>query len=270
MGRALMLFVIVVGFSVSLLAQIPAIPPKPNQLVNEYAGVLAPGNRQQLERKLVAYDDSTSTQIAIVIERMLDGNEIFDRSYAIAKAWGVGGDNDNGVLIYVAIDNRQIFIQNGYGVEDRLTDALTRRIIDKIIVPEFRSGSYYQGLDKATNVMIDLLAGRYQAPPEGGDEIPAIVVLLIFLFAFFLLSWLLSRGGGSNDDDDGGYYRGGRYQGPRRRGGWVVVPGGGGFGGGGFGGGGGGFGGGGFGGGSGGFGGFGGGSFGGGGAGGSW
>ncbi len=247
-----------------LWAQDPPVPAKPQQLVNDYAAVLSPGNAAALERKLVAYDDSTGTQIAIAIERELESGAVFDRSLAIAEAWGIGGKQDNGVLIYIALDNRKIFIQNGYGVEDRLTDALTSIIINQVIVPNFRAGRYYIGLDRATSIMIDALAGRYTADPEEvgrGGGLSSFEVIFIFLVIFFLIRWLTSRRGG--DDEDGGYHRGGRYRGPRRRGGWVIMPGGG-FGGGGFGGGG--FGGG----GGGGFGGFGGGTFGGGGAGGSW
>ncbi len=263
-GRSLTLLAFVLVATSVLLGQMPPIPAKSDRLVNDYAGVLAQPNRDELERKLVAYDDSTSTEIAIVLERLLPDGTAFDRSYEIAKAWGIGGaENDNGVLIYVAVDNREIFIQNGYGVEDRLTDALTRRIIEQVIVPNFRSGAYYQGLDRATSIQIELLQGRYQNDEEatGGGLSPFVIILLV-LVAIMLIRWIASRGGG--DDDDGGYHRGGRYRGPTRPGGgWMVLPGGG-FGGGGFGGGG--FGGG----GGGGFGGFGGGSFGGGGAGGSW
>ena len=251
------------GLGPLALAQLPPAPAVPNTLVNDYAGVLAPATRAQLERKLVAYDDSTSTQIAVVIERSLESGAVFDRALQIAEAWGIGGraEADNGILVYVAFENRKVYILTGYGVEDRVTDALAKRIIDQVITPNFRAGRYYQGLDQATGIMMDLLAGRFEAVERTGGSVSPVMVLLMFLLAFMLLSWLLSRGNGG-DDDDGGYYRGGRYRGPRRRGGWVVVPGGG-FGGGGFGGGG-------FGGGGGGFGGFGGGGFGGGGAGGGW
>ena len=263
MGSVLVRIISLVMFF-TLLATVgigQPLPAKPKTLVNDYAGVLASQNKQALEQKLVRYDDSTSTQIAIVIEKYLENDDAFDRSIKIADAWGIGGSkNDNGVLIYVAVDNRKIFIQNGYGVEDRLTDAMTKRIIEQVIVPSFRGGQYYVGLNKATSIMIDLMQGRYKADPRSTDaNISPLVVLIIFLLALFLISWLFS--GGSDDDDDGGYHRGGRYRGPtrgRRRGGWVIMPGGGGGFGGGFGGGGGGFGG------------FGGGGFGGGGAGGSW
>lgn len=248
--------------SVSLWSQ-KTIPPKSSQLVNDYANVMSGAERRALEQKLVAYNDSTSTQISIVLEDALNGEDAFDYSYRLAKAWGIGQrEDDNGLLIYAAISDRQLRIQTGYGAEGFLPDALAKRIIDQVIAPAFREQQYYKGLDEATNVVIQLAAGEYQADPTQrnvGDEFNPIlfIIMLIFIFYFFFGR---GGGGGDDDDDDGGYYRGGRYR--RGGGGWVFLPGGG-FGGGGLGGGGGGFGGG-------GFGGFGGGGFGGGGAGGSW
>ena len=265
-----------VGLAVALaLAQCPParaqlpIPPRATTLVSDYAGVLAPANEAALERKLVAYDDSTSTQIAVVIERTTDGEPVFDRSFRIADEWGIEGEQDNGILLYVALDDRQVYVQASYGVEDRVTDALSRAIIDEVIAPAFRAGRYYEGIDRATDIFIDALAGRYAAASRrrgAGGGLSPLMTLLLFVAIFITISWLLSRGADDDDGDDGGYYRGGRYRGPtrRRRGGMVILPGGGwgggGWGGGSFGGGGGG-----------GFGGFsGGGGFGGGGAGGSW
>lgn len=244
------------------------IPPKPNTLVNDYIGLLQNNERQALERKLVAYDDSTSIQIAVVIDNSLEGEAAFDYSYRLAEAWGIGsGETNNGILLYIAYQDRELFIQTGYGAEGFLPDALAKRIIENIIKPNFRNGAYYQGIDRATSTIMQLGSGEYRAdelPGEGG--IPAYVIIIgLFLLVIVVFSLL-----GNSDDwgDGGGYYGGGRYdyddygrgRRHRRGGGWIVIPGGGGWSGGG---GGGGFGGG-------GFGGFGGGGFGGGGAGGSW
>jgi len=240
-----------------------AIPPKPFQLVNDYARVLEANEKRTLERKLVAYNDSTSTQIAIVIDNSLQGEDIFDYSNRLAENWGIGqGEKDNGILIYIAFSDRKLWIQTGYGAEGFLPDAMAQQIIDGIITPAFKQQQYYQGLDRATDVIFKLAAGEYTADDirssDDSGAFPIAMIFLIILLIFFLAS---RGGGGGNDDDDGGYYRGGRYQRRRGGGGWVIMPGSGswdigGGGGGGFGGGG--------------FGGFGGGSFGGGGAGGSW
>lgn len=235
------------------------IPPRSNTIVTDYIRLLSPTERDALERKLVAYDDSTSTQIAIVIDRSLEGEEIFDYSYRLAEAWGIGGaENSNGVLIYIAFEDRKLFIQTGYGVEGFLTDGMASRIIDRVITPSFRQQRYYQGLDQATNIIMQLGSGEYYNDGESESSVPPLAIIIILLVIVIIISSLFNDKGG----DGGGYYRGGRYDSGRRRGGgWIYIPGGGGWTSGG--GGGGGFGGG-------GFGGFGGGGFGGGGAGGSW
>ncbi|THH37989.1 TPM domain-containing protein [Neolewinella litorea] len=223
----------------------------------------------QLTEQLNAYARETSTQIAVVTEASLQGQPVFDRSLAIAEGWGIGGseDKDNGVLIYVARDDRKIYIQTGYGVEGFLNDARAGRIIRNIMTPAFRQGDYYAGISGAVQAIMDAGRGEYTAD-EVPEEQPGIPPVFIFIF-IFVIFMLLNRFGNrhdDDDDDDGGYWRGGHYDGRRsprgrRGGGWFILPGG--FGGGGGGGGG-------FGGGGGGFGGFGGGGFGGGGAGGGW
>jgi len=221
--------------------------------VNDYAGMMSRSEQDRLRTKLTQYALETSTQIAVVTETSLQGETAFDRGLAIAHGWGVGGssENDNGVMVYIAKNERRIQILTGYGAEGFLPDILAKRIIENIMKPAFRQGKVYLGIDQATTTIMDLGKGEYTA-----DQVPA-------------------GGGGEHnddDDDDGGYWRNGPYdmddpdrkvrRRRRRGGGFIIFPGGGG---GGFGGGGGGFGGGG-----GGFGGFGGGGFGGGGAGGGW
>ncbi|GJM36201.1 MAG: hypothetical protein DHS20C18_52020 [Saprospiraceae bacterium] len=249
-----------------------AIDRQPSGYVNDYASLLSRQEVSRLEQKLRAYQQESSTQIAIVTETSLDGDDAFEYSNRLAQQWGIGGgENDNGILIYIAKDDRQIRIQTGYGTEGFLPDALAKRIIDNIITPAFRNGQYYQGIDRAVDTIIQLGDGEYTNENPGGGKrdakggVPAIMILF---FIIILLVFLSRFGGGDDDDDDdGGYYRGGRYdydqkrKKRRRGGGWIFFPGGfSGGGGGGFGGLGGG----------GGFGGFGGGGFGGGGAGGSW
>ncbi len=243
-----------------------ALPPRPSppRLVNDLTGLLAPAEADALERKLVALDDSTGTQVAVVIVNTTDGIEPNEYATELGRAWGVGqrGTN-NGVVLLAAMEDRQVYIATGYGAEGGLTDAVAATIVREIIVPRFREGRFYDGLDRATDAIAAALSGEFTAPAQGaGDpgDVETLVCCLLILFVFLIVMSSRSKGGMT-----GGPGRGGR----RRRGGGIVFIPTGGFGGG-FGGGGGGFGGGGFGGGGGGFGGFGGGSFGGGGAGGGW
>ena len=248
-------FILLLGLLLfPFFAQAKEIPKKTRHLVNDYVHVMPEAQRRALEKKLVAYNDTTSTQIAVVIEQSTEGEDVFDYAIRLAESWGIGQDGkDNGVLIYIATDDRKIRILTGYGAEPTVTDAMAKRIIEQIIIPAIKQGKYYEGLDQATTKIIRLAAGEFSA--EEATPISPLLIFLLILLLFFLFAYLASKGNGGKG---GGYYRGGHYDDPwRGSGGWI----GGGFSGGG---GSGGFSGG------GGFGGFGGGSFGGGGAGGSW
>lgn len=245
---ALLLFLLSSWFSIA--AQNFPEKPTPPRLVNDYAGILNASERNALEDKLVAYDDSTSTQIAVVIQNNIGGADIGQYSIDLFNKWGIGGNakKDNGVLISISIEERKIFIVTGRGVEEYLPDAICKRIITNRIVPNFKRGNYYNGLNEATDEMIARLSGTFVNDEQPAAEgIPLWVIIVIIVIVFFVLPAIFRGGGGTYSGR--GYTRG-----------WGSGP----FIGGGFGGGGRSFGGG------GGFGGFGGGSSGGGGAGGSW
>lgn len=254
--------------SFTLLAQVPA-RPQPARLVNDLALIFTPTQRTQLEQAVVSFADSTSNQIAIVTVPELYGMDKSQLAYSIGEEWGVGQSKfDNGVVILIkpkeANSNGEIFIATGYGVEAVLTDALTRQIIEKKIIPFFRSDNYYGGVVSALNVLFPLLSGEistseFASSADDGMN-TGVILFLVFMLIFIIV---LSNANKNGPKNIGGGRRGGKdfdaldalfiasifSSGGRRSGGS--------FGGGGFGG-------------SGGFGGFGGGSFGGGGAGGSW
>jgi uncharacterized protein len=230
--------------------------PNPPRLVNDLAGLLQPNEVAALEQKLVSYNDTTSTQITIVNIKSIDPYDISAYAYRLAETWGIGqkGKN-NGILILTAVAERKVYIATGYGMEAILPDAIAKRITEYTLKPNYKNGQYYKGLDEATNLIINVASGQYQADSqdqEGGGS-PVYFWLIIGALALIILFNFRKGGGG----------RGGR--GMRTLGGPFFPPvlfgdfssGRGPFGGGG-------------GGGGGGFGGFGGGSFGGGGAGSDW
>ena len=237
--------------------------PNPPRLVNDFARALSPSEADALERKLVAVDDSTGAQIAVVTVPTTGGVAPVDYATEVLRAWGVGRAGvDDGVVVLVATEDREVFIATGYGAEGALTDATAGTIVRSIIVPAFRQGQFYAGLDGATDAIAAALAGEFEPPSRvgtgGGGDLSGLLCLLFLVFVVLVV--IASRQQAPPSSGGGGRRR-------RRGPGVIVIPGG--FGGGGFGGG---FGGGGFGGGfgGGGFGGFGGGFGGGGGAGGSW
>lgn len=251
----------------SVGAQIPEAP-KPPRLCNDFSGTLSAQEMQVLESKLDSFDRETSVQISLVVVPDLGGFDVSDYATRLFEKWGIGrAKQDDGVLLLLALQERKIRIETGYGLESVITDALARRLIEQKIAPALRSGGVAEGLWVGSTGLMNLVQGDYQdleARPEGekGEHIGGSALFWILL-ALILLLILSKRGGGGGQsiDRDGTRGVGGPFWVP---GGPFWLPGGGfgGFGGG-FGGGGGGFGGG-------GFGGFGGGMSGGGGASGSW
>jgi len=241
--------------------QIPP-PPRPPRLVNDLAQVMQPQEVAALEQKLVSYNDSTTSQIAVVTVPTLGGNDIADYAQKLYESWGIGSkNNNNGILVLVAIQERTARIQTGYGLEGAVPDALAKRIISNTLVPAFRQNQYYAGLDRATDQLIALARGEYKADPAQTprsrgrrDRTGSGAGFWIIIGVLVLVFLLRSRGGGGGRGGRGGF--GGGFMPPiifgDFSGGRGVFGGGGGGGGGG------------------GFGGFGGGSSGGGGASGSW
>lgn len=241
--------------------------PNPPRLVNDFAGMMTPGEAQQLEAKLLEYEKTSSTQITIITIKNLGGYDIAQYATELGHKWGVGQKGkDNGVVILASKDDRKVNISPGYGLEGALTDIMCGRIIRNEIIPQFKTGNMYGGFDKAADAIILATKGEYKAEEDyhhGKKKVPAFVTLL-FIVGIIIIVLAISKGGGGNG---GGGYMSGRGYGDIATGmllGSLLGGGrhrGGGFGGGGFGGGSSG---------SGGFGGFGGGGFGGGGASGSW
>ena len=238
--------------------------PAPPRLVNDFAGMLKGEEVNMLERKLVEFNDSTSTQIAIVVVPSLMGYDKADYAQRLAEKWGIGQKGlNNGVLILVkpkTADSRgEVFIAQGYGLEGVIPDITCGQIVDNDILPAFRAGDYYGGLDKATNSIISLARGEFSAADYGkkakkssGKDNPIGLFIIIIFIAILIFS---RRSGGSNRHISTGglpfwmlmgMMNSGRSSGSGSWGGFSGGGGGGGFGG------------------------FGGGSFGGGGAGGSW
>lgn len=254
------------GSAITAFSQNLPERPSPQRLVNDFAGVLNQDEVNSLEQKLVAFNDSTSTQIAIVTVPTLMGYDKGDFAQRLAEKWGIGQKGlNNGVLILVkpktADSNGQVFIAQGYGLEGVIPDITCAEIVDRDILPSFREGNYYGGLLNAANTLMALARGEFSAAEYGqrakkasGQKIPFGLVI----FIVFIIILLASRGsGGSNQKNISSkglpiwlllsMMNSGRGS---HSGSWGGFSGGGGGGGG--------------------FGGFGGGSFGGGGAGGSW
>ncbi len=246
-------------------AEIPD-KPKPERLVNDFAGLLTASQKQVLEDSLVAFSKATSTQICVVTVKSLDGYDIADYAQQLGEKWGVGvkGKNNGAILLVKPKTEREkgrAFIATGYGLEGALPDIICYRIVNNVMIPYFKVNDYGGGIIAGAEYMRRATRGEFTADPEE-DEFPVeLIIFIVLMIIFMILAARNSKGGDNrgNGDYNNRPRRRVTYDDPFSRGGF-----GGGFGGG-FSGGrssGGGFGGG--------FGGFGGGSFGGGGGGGSW
>jgi uncharacterized protein len=245
------------------------IPEKTSRLVNDYAGFLSSDENNALEQKLVAYSDSTSCQIAVIIVKSLNGYDISDLATRIGKKWGIGeAGKNNGVLILVKPktreENGKAWIATGYGAESTVPDVLCKRIVDNEIIPSFKAGQNYQGLDKATTVIYSCLRGEYTpsqyiAKHKSKKNNSPVALIILIVVAVIIIS-SIKRGSSNQQHLSSGsslpfwMLMGMMGSGGNRGSFGDFNSGGGAFGGGD----------------SGGFGGFGGGDFGGGGAGGSW
>jgi len=252
-----------------LMAQDIPDAPVPPRLVNDFAGLLSQGEAAQLEAKLVAFNDTTSTQISVVTITSLDGYSKEDYADRLAEKWGIGHKGkDNGVLILIkpkyANESGQVRISVGYGLEGAIPDALANRIVDYDMIPHFKEGNFYAGLDQATSTIMSLASGEFTADQYIKKRTPGLAGILVPIIIITIILVIFGRGGRGRHYSAGSRTSGSLWtaiwlgsilNSGRSGGSWGDFKGGGGsFGGGG----------------GGGFGGFGGGSFGGGGAGGSW
>ena len=189
------------------------IPEKPalQTSVYDYTNLLSDQQKVALSQKLVRYSDSTSTQIVVTIIASTNGENINYLGVNWGQKWGIGQEGkDNGILIILAENDRKVAISTGYGVEGLLTDAISKRIIEQVILPEFRAGDYYGGLNKGSDVIFQVLNGEFEEDRTFGNNskspFSSFLPFIIFLVILFIL-W--SR---KNDDNNGG------SNGRRRRG----------------------------------------------------
>ena len=259
------LFLLLFMVSICHAQQIPN-RPSPPRLVNDFTNTLTASQANNLEYKLRNYNDTTSTQIAVVFVNDLQGTTAADLAYQIGEKWGVGTKENNGIVILVKPKNEtkgEVFISVGYGLEQYIPDALAKRIIENQMIPAFKYNDYYGGVNNAIDSIIKLASGGFTSDrsTEEDSEVAALIFIIIGMAAMILYIKLANKVGRtiSSGKDDSSFWRTlfwlsllNNSSNRHRHNHWNDFSGGsGGFGGGGFSG-------------------FGGGSFGGGGAGGSW
>ena len=189
----LIFFICITSF---LQAQDLPEPMRPKRIVNDFTQLFSPQQQQALEQKLRYFNDTSSTQIAIVTVPTLQGYAPSDYAQRLAEKWGVGQKGkDNGVLLLIKPKSRtekgQVAIAVGYGLEGVIPDAIASRIIRNEIIPEFQQNNYYRGINRATDVLMQLAGGEFTAEQyarkngNGSAEVIIIPILILFLLPLF-------------------------------------------------------------------------------------
>ncbi len=234
---------LVLIFSISIQAQEDFsndknIPERPNppKLVNDFAHMFNDYDVYKLEQKLVAYDDSTSTQIVVVTVETLSGYAEDDYALRLGRKWGIGqkGKN-NGILVLISKEERAISIELGYGIESYITDTDAKRLIDNVMIPYFKQGEYFTGVDIATSDIIAMLQGTYQNDESNSSngDLTTFIIIFVIIFIFILFISSKTKGGGGNYTGGSGGWTWTSGSGSGWSGGssWGGSSGGGGFGG---------------------------------------
>ena len=189
------------------------LPEKQNppRIVNDFAGILSAQERESLEQQLVQFNNETSTQIAIVTVKSLDGTSIDDFAFKLGEKWGIGQKGkDNGALILVkpkyGNEKGKAFIALGYGLEGVVPDALANRIVDNEMIPRFKNNDYFSGLLAAATRLTQLTKGEFTAEnymkqtshkgKVGGGAGTIIFMILMFI--------IFSRAGRARNSSLGG------------------------------------------------------------------
>ncbi|MHB8871463.1 MAG: TPM domain-containing protein [Candidatus Doudnabacteria bacterium] len=167
-------------------------PGNPSGFVNDFAGIFSAEQKQNLETKLSAYEKQSTNEVSVVTVKNLGGDYIENYAVELFKDFGIGKkDKNNGLLLLIALEDREMRIEIGYGLEGELTDAQSASIIRNVLTPAFQKGDYYGGVNEATDLIIKKLSGEQVNIPVSKPKVNINFNLIFFLF-FFVFSFLSS------------------------------------------------------------------------------
>ena len=180
------------------------IPPKPDRYFNDYAGVVSKEAAYRFNEQLAQFERETSDQVVVAIfPKMQTESDIADYTQRVAQAWGVGQkERRNGVVLFVFVQDRKMFIQVGYGLEGALPDITAFDITEYRIKPHFRSGDYEGGIAAGIDSIFKAIRGEYKGSGKtvaeghrvGGAS--SFLFFIIFVIALIVISRVLRRLGG--------------------------------------------------------------------------
>ncbi|WP_040976298.1 TPM domain-containing protein [Necropsobacter massiliensis] len=188
MQSAVVFFCVLLSFAASAV-NFPAAP-NPFRYVNDYTNRLSASEKQQLENKLIAYSQETSSQIAVVLIPTTGDYDIAQYAFELGDKWGIGRKQlNNGVLMLIAVNDRKIFIATGQGLEGVLPDAFLSQTIRSVITPQFKQGNYARGISNGLDNIIAASKGEFapesQQQNDMGEYIPFIMITIFVLIVIF-------------------------------------------------------------------------------------
>lgn len=190
-GLAAALFLLAALAALPVQAQAPV--PELRARVTDLTGTLSAGERRALEQRLEAFEKEKGSQIAVLIVPTVRPETIEQYAIRVAERWKLGREGiDDGVLVLVAKEDRELRIEVGYGLEGALPDAIAKRIIDEVVVPRFRQGDFYGGLSAGVERIIAVIQGEPLPPPREGKSRrgpPAAALEFLFVAGFFLVTF---------------------------------------------------------------------------------
>ncbi|MFT4611432.1 MAG: hypothetical protein ACJA1H_000905 [Glaciecola sp.] len=206
----IMLFLVFLFCAQTVAAQFN-IPKKPDfisPVIDSTNNTLTQREYKFLYEKLKNYNDTTSTEVIIVIVPTTKGENIGLLAPKWGQKWGIGqAKEDNGVFILLARDDHKIWISPGYGVEDKLTAGVVGELTRNVIIPEFKRDKYYEGLNRGTDAIFEILNGTYkgtgQSNKSGGDFPIGVFVIMFIIFIIFIIAISRNRRGGGNNGSGG-------------------------------------------------------------------
>ncbi len=208
--------------------------PAPTGFVNDFAGVISPEDKNNIETRLREFRDTTGVEIAVAVVRTTGERDIFDYSLAVARGWGIGLDQDDNpaALLFIAVDDRKYFTHVSKDLEDELPDGLVGDLQRRYLVPEFRKGNYGKGIADTVEMYIRTYearsSGSVLTPTLPNNEDPTNVPLfsifccLAIMLFLILVAWSNRNKRGKSDDDHdrwgGGGFGGGGGALP-----WIIL-----------------------------------------------
>src|SRR2546429_7591308 len=177
------------------------IPPKPAAYFNDYAGAVSKEAALRFNQQLAQFERDTSNQVVVaVFPKMESDSDVADYTQRVAQAWGVGQkERRNGVVLFVFIEDRKMFIQVGYGLEGALPDATTFDITEYRIKPHFRNGDYEGGLATGIDLICKAIRGEYKgsgktvAEQRSKTGAPGFLLFIIFVIVLIVISRVVRR-----------------------------------------------------------------------------